>query len=737
MGTLVLSLITAGSVAGGVTCLGLAVLAWRNRTVPGAASFAGLTTIGGVWALLYALRLVASDPTTVYLLGRISRAISVNIPPLWLVFALVYTGNEKWVTRRSVAALWVFPVVYILLTLTAPLHGLGDATVTSVTANGQTLLVPGRGAVYHVGNVVSYVYLIAAYLVLLVFLGRSQNIYRRQTAAIIFGSLFPAVMNTLFVLGIRPHPGIELTPMTFVFFGIAVSWALFRYDFLNVTPLVSDMLVDQLPDPVFVLDPDRRVVEHNPAAQTAVGDDDISGEHIESVLPGLFDRVESDEVFSLAGTARSDGGEIKFYDPRVTEIDDQHDNTCGELVVLRDVTGQQRRQDRLEALQTATQEFIRAGTEDEIARLAVDFADGVLDQHAATVFLREDGWLRPAAVSDGALELHDESELIIDDHEHVIWQAYEHEERRFYDIESDPDAQTPFSKALLLPLGEHGILGIGTLDSIQEYAPEDRQFAQILARTTQVALDQVQREHELRRSQTSLERRNEQLAFFNGVLRHALRNALLVIRGRAEMLRETVTTDEHGHLDRIVEWCEDLSELSEQIRAINDTVTATETERLETVALDDLIRERVAEIERDHEEATISLDLRESESVLANDLAGEVIDSVVLNAINHNDTDEPQIEITTQRAADWIQVRVADDGPGITDEMKETVFERDIGTDQSAEGFGLYFVSVMMDLYGGKVWFEDNDPRGAVAVLEFQIADTGGSAETKGTSSVG
>ena len=35
----------------------------------------------------------------------------------------------------------------------------------------------------------------------------------------------------------------------------------------------------------------------------------------------------------------------------------------------------------------------------------------------------------------------------------------------------------------------------------------------------------------------------------------------------------------------------------------------------------------------------------------------------------------------------------------------------------------------MMDLYGGKVWYEDNDPHGAVAILEFQRA--GEAADTE------
>lgn len=44
-------------------------------------------------------------------------------------------------------------------------------------------------------------------------------------------------------------------------------------------------------------------------------------------------------------------------------------------------------------------------------------------------------------------------------------------------------------------------------------------------------------------------------------------------------------------------------------------------------------------------------------------------------------------------------------GPGITTDESGTI------------GFGLYFVKVMVDEYGGTVHFEENDPRGTVAVL--------------------
>jgi len=50
------------------------------------------------------------------------------------------------------------------------------------------------------------------------------------------------------------------------------------------------------------------------------------------------------------------------------------------------------------------------------------------------------------------------------------------------------------------------------------------------------------------------------------------------------------------------------------------------------------------------------------------------------------------------------------------------MFERSISDDQTAGGFGLHFVSVVVDRYGGKVWDEDNHPERAVAILEFQRA---------------
>jgi len=198
---------------------------------------------------------------------------------------------------------------------------------------------------------------------------------------------------------------------------------------------------------------------------------------------------------------------------------------------------------------------------------------------------------------------------------------------------------------------------------------------------------------------------------------------MLVVQGRADHLRHSVGEGQQHHIDSITEWCERLREMSDTIKEINETVTASESERLDALSLSAAVQGAVESAAGRDTDVAVELEL-DDEQVLANHLAEEVLSSVIENAVVHNASEQPRVEIDTRHAGDWIQVRIADNGPGISDELKTTMFERSISNDQTAGGFGLYFVSVMMDLYGGKVWYEDNDPRGAVAILEFQRADT-------------
>lgn len=77
--------------------------------------------------------------------------------------------------------------------------------------------------------------------------------------------------------------------------------------------------------------------------------------------------------------------------------------------------------------------------------------------------------------------------------------------------------------------------------------------------------------------------------------------------------------------------------------------------------------------------------------------------------------------VSVDVGAEAVQIRVADNGPGVPDDRKERIFGRgEKGLDSSRTGLGLYLVQTLIDIYDGAVWVEDNDPVGAVFVVELQ-----------------
>jgi signal transduction histidine kinase len=68
------------------------------------------------------------------------------------------------------------------------------------------------------------------------------------------------------------------------------------------------------------------------------------------------------------------------------------------------------------------------------------------------------------------------------------------------------------------------------------------------------------------------------------------------------------------------------------------------------------------------------------------------------------------------------EVRVADNGPGIPEDQRDEVFGKgEKGLDSPGAGIGLYLVRSLVEIYGGDVWVEDNEPKGAVFVVRLPL----------------
>ncbi|WP_161973160.1 ATP-binding protein [Halostella litorea] len=204
------------------------------------------------------------------------------------------------------------------------------------------------------------------------------------------------------------------------------------------------------------------------------------------------------------------------------------------------------------------------------------------------------------------------------------------------------------------------------------------------------------------------------LSFVNELLRHDVRNGLAVVDGLALELENE--TDGDGMATAIRDQAEETRAVIENVGAIAEALgDDPDFEAVDLVPIAAETSDRVGDAFR----VGVETDLPERAPVVGNAALRSVVRNLVENAAEHNDTDDLRIRVAVENGDDAVTLRVADDGSGIPDDEKRSVFEPSAG---SEHGGGLHMVDTLVDRYGGRLWVEDNEPSGTVFVAELPAA---------------
>lgn len=224
---------------------------------------------------------------------------------------------------------------------------------------------------------------------------------------------------------------------------------------------------------------------------------------------------------------------------------------------------------------------------------------------------------------------------------------------------------------------------------------------------------------------TEQKRREEELEVLNRILRHDIRNDMSVILGWMELLGDHVDEEGHEYLERTLDSGRHIVELTESARDYVELVVEGEDIETEPVALESILQ---TEIDRRQEmytkaEFVVNGEIPDME-VLANDLLSSAFRNVLNNAVQHNDTAEPTITISFEDSGTDVVIRIADNGPGIPDEQKESIFGKQAeGLASSSTGMGLYITETLVRNVGGEIWVEDNEPKGSIFNIQLPKAN--------------
>ncbi|WP_256288717.1 ATP-binding protein [Halobellus inordinatus] len=230
-----------------------------------------------------------------------------------------------------------------------------------------------------------------------------------------------------------------------------------------------------------------------------------------------------------------------------------------------------------------------------------------------------------------------------------------------------------------------------------------------------------------------LREQRDNLDTLNQVVRHDIRNDLQLVTAYADLLLElreaelddAETNEEREYIRKIRESSAHAVELTQTARDMAEVMLTDESER-RPVSLRAAIESELSNLTSETDAVVATQGPIPEEKVLANGILGSVFRNLLTNAVQHNDKEVPEVTVsaTVDDDAEVVQVRVADNGRGVPESQKEAIFGKgEKGLESSGTGLGLYLVQTLVDTYGGDVWVEDNDPEGAVFVVELPIAE--------------
>ncbi len=237
--------------------------------------------------------------------------------------------------------------------------------------------------------------------------------------------------------------------------------------------------------------------------------------------------------------------------------------------------------------------------------------------------------------------------------------------------------------------------------------------------------DDLRQGHELIRSQHDAviwaQQRKEELI---NLVVHDLKNPIASILANAHFLvREPNLSDDAREASRdIHEAADSMQRMVLNLLDISRSEEGALVPRLSEVDVPSLVEEVLSVMTRraNERQQTILVDLSPEvkRNVVDRDLLLRLLENLLDNALKYSPPGGT-IRVEASSPNGFLDFSVRDEGPGIPGAYRERIFEKYVQLEDSAtslartsRGLGLVFCRLAAEAHGGRIWVEDNAPRG-------------------------
>lgn len=202
---------------------------------------------------------------------------------------------------------------------------------------------------------------------------------------------------------------------------------------------------------------------------------------------------------------------------------------------------------------------------------------------------------------------------------------------------------------------------------------------------------------------------------------HEMRGALTIVAGYTEMLRRDLNAEDRQRALDGIERAVTRADLL--VGALMDGhYSVTECDISGSLDLPSMVRE-VAEEHAAASGRTIRLELPDTLHICGDGAAlARVLDNLISNGLKYS-LDRSEVEVTVRRAPGVVVLEVADRGPGIPAEQRDTIFEPYVRLSHDGgvpgSGLGLSVVKRIVDAHSGRIEVADREGGGTVVRVEL------------------
>ena len=263
--------------------------------------------------------------------------------PVALFFVAIIFRNTKIRFKRKYLLLFVIPFLTLLVLYTNKYHHLFYKTYST------NLSEMVYGSYFYIHSIYTYGLLLVSIGIMINASLKNSGSFSKQTILIIIGTMFPILVNLEGTFKIW-NMNVCLTPISFSIAVIFYTFAILKFNFLKITPIALQKIVDRISDGYVVLDEENTITDFNKTFLDMfnlkpenirsknfirfLNNRKVSKKSIVRITKSIQKANETDETISF----EQHFSEIKkYFKIEITPIKSDN-NSLGILFLLKDIT---------------------------------------------------------------------------------------------------------------------------------------------------------------------------------------------------------------------------------------------------------------------------------------------------------------------------------------------------------------------------------------------------------------